>query len=65
MTNNVVDFAKIDMVSAYVDLRRSLNKAPCHSTANALALIGEDLRSMYGIDLRPYYSTEELIGMVD
>lgn len=58
-----ISFAKIDMVSAFVDLRRALIKAPCHSTANALALIGEDLRSIYGIDLRPYYSRDEMVGV--
>lgn len=55
-------FSKINLASAFIDLRRVLDKEPTHGTANALALVGEDLRNMHGIDLRPYYDHEELRG---
>lgn len=53
-------FSKINLTSAFVDLRRALDKEPTHGTANALALIGEDLRNLHGVDLRPYFDREEL-----
>jgi hypothetical protein len=53
-------FSKRNLICTWVDLRRALEKEPSFTTANALALVGEDLRKLHGIDLRPYYEEAEL-----